>query len=179
MAELLATVEEEEREAEDAQAAEAAGAAQAARERAEEDDALAAVRAFEMQTLQERLSAARRAKAQHRPLPRSTPAPLRPLTSQFPLLTASRGARMDKRLPRPPEEPEGLQPAPPPPDQRPARRDAESGLVVRDFPLFTYALPLSRFFPSFGKLGMLVWKECLSSVFCHAQRSGRTCVVAP
>ena len=151
MAELLATVEEEER------AAEAAGAAQAARERAEEDDALAAVRAFEVRTLRERLSAARRAKAQHRPLPRSTPAPLRPLTSPFPLLTASREARMDTRIPRLPEEPEGLQAAPPPSDPRTARRDAESGLVVRDFPLLICALPLSRFSPSFGELGVLGW----------------------
>jgi hypothetical protein len=122
-------VEEEEREVEDADA-------QAARDRVEEEEALAAVHASQMQDLQGRLSAARHAKAQQRPLPPPTPASLRPLASPFPLLTKSRVARMDKRLPRPAEGPEGLQPAAPSPDVgRPAREDAGSGLVVRVFSL--------------------------------------------
>jgi hypothetical protein len=122
-------VEEEEHEVEDADA-------QAARDRVEEEEALAAVHASQMQDLQGRLSAARRAKAQRRPLPPPAPAPLRPLDPPFPLLTASRVARMDTRLPRPAVEPEGLQPAAPSPDVgRPAREDAGSGLVVRVFSL--------------------------------------------
>ena len=95
MSELLATVEEEEREAEDADDA------QAERDRVEAEEALTAVHASQMRDLQERLSAARRAKAQRRPLPPPTPTPPRPLVPPFPLLTESRVARMDKRLPRP------------------------------------------------------------------------------
>jgi len=129
MSELLATVEEEEREAEDADA-------QAERDRVEEEEALTAVHTSLMRDLQERLSATRRAKAQRRPLPPPAPAPLRPLVAPFPLLTASRVARMDKRLPRPVMGPEGLQPAAPSPDvRRPAWEDAGSDLVVRVFSL--------------------------------------------
>ena len=88
-----------------------------------------------MQDLQERLSATRRAKAQRRPLPAPAPTPLRPLVAPFPLLTEARVARVDKRIPRPVKEPEGLRPAAPSPDVgRPAREDAGSGLVVRVFP---------------------------------------------
>jgi hypothetical protein len=135
LSELLADVEGEEREAEAAEA-------QAARDRIGEEEALAAVHASQVQELQERLSAMRRAKAQRllRPAPAPTPTPLRPLAPSYPLLTASRLARMDKRLPRLPEELEGPQPAPPSPDaRRPAREDAGSGLVVR--------IPLVFFFP--------------------------------
>jgi hypothetical protein len=83
---------------------------------------LAAVHASEMRALQERLDAAKRAKA--------GPSP-------FPLLTASRTARIDKGVPRPvarPVRPEDLQPAAPPPEvERPARVEAGSELGVRDF----------------------------------------------
>jgi hypothetical protein len=127
MSELLATVEEEEREAEDVDA-------QAERDRVEEEEALTAVHVSKMRDLRERLSAARRAKAQRRPLPRPTPTPPRPLVPPFPLLTESRVARMDKRLPRPVTRPEGLQPAAPSPNVgRPARENAGSDLVVRVF----------------------------------------------
>jgi hypothetical protein len=145
---LLAAVEDEEREVEDAEA-------QAARDRVEEDEALALVHASQIQDLRGRLSAAKRAKAQRRTLPPPTPAPLRPLASPFPLLTTSRVARMDKRLPRPAEGPEGLQPAPPSPDaRRPAREDAGSGLVVRVlflFPSRRLCLPSSVCFLRVGK----------------------------
>jgi hypothetical protein len=127
LSELLADVEKEEREAEDAEA-------QAARDRIEEEEALAAVHASQVQELQERLSAMRRAKAQRllSTAPAPTPTPLRPLAPSYPLLTASRSARMDKRLARPPEEPGGPQPAPPSPDaRRPSQKDAGSGLLVR------------------------------------------------
>jgi hypothetical protein len=125
MSELLATVEEEEREAEDADA-------QAERDRVEAEEAVIAVHASQMRDLQGRLSAARRAKAQRRPLPPPTPTPPRPLVPPFPLLTESRVARMDKRLPRLVEMPEGPQPAAPSPNvRRPGREDAGSDLVVR------------------------------------------------
>ena len=68
MSELLATVEEEEREAKDVDA-------NAERERVEAEEALAAVHDSGMKELRERLSAARRAKTQRRPLPRPTPTP--------------------------------------------------------------------------------------------------------
>jgi hypothetical protein len=130
MSELLATVEEEEREAEDADA-------QAERDRVEEEERLAAVHTSVMRDLQERLiSATRRAKAQRLTRPPPAPTPLRPLVAPFPLLTEARVARMDKRIPRPVKEPEGLRPATPSPDVgRPAREDTGSGLVVRVFPL--------------------------------------------
>jgi hypothetical protein len=135
LSELLADVEEEAREAEDAEA-------QAERDRIGEEEALAAVHASQMQELRERLNEIRRAKAQRllRPATAPTPTPLRPLAPSCPLLTASRVARMDRRLPRPLEEPAGLQPAPPSPDaRRPAREDAGSGLVVC-IPLFPFSL---------------------------------------
>jgi len=95
MNELLATVEEEEREAEDADA-------QAEKDRVEEEEALAAVHASQMQDLQERLSATRRAKAQRRPLlppacPRSASPPRCPVS---PADGVSRGA--DGQAPSPP-----------------------------------------------------------------------------
>jgi hypothetical protein len=135
LSELLADVEEEAREAEDAEA-------QAERDRVGEEEALAAVHASQMQELQGQLSEMRRAKAQRliRPATAPTPTPLRPLAPSCPLLTASRVARMDRRLPRPLEEPAGLQPAPPSPDAgRPARESAGSGLVVC-IPLFPFSL---------------------------------------
>jgi hypothetical protein len=91
---------------------------EAKRERAEKKEALTAVHAAGMGALRERFDTAERAKA--RPLPH---------------LTASRKARVDKRLPRPvapPVLPAGCRPAAPPPDvERPARGEAESELGVR------------------------------------------------
>ena len=102
-------VEEAEREyAVDVEAA-------AKRERDEVKEALAAVHASNMRTLQERLDAVKRARA-----------------GPSPFLTESRMARMDKGVPRPvaqPVRPGDLRPAAPPPDvERPVRMEAESEL---------------------------------------------------
>jgi hypothetical protein len=113
--ELLIEVERSEQMARDVET-------EAKRERVEKKEALAAVYAAEMGALRERFDAAERAKA--RPHPH---------------LTASRAARMDKRVPRTvalPVRPEGPQPAAPSPDvERPVREEAGSELGVR-FPFF-------------------------------------------
>jgi hypothetical protein len=155
-------VEEEEREAEDADA-------QAARDRVEEEEALAAVHASQMQDLQGRLSAARRAKAQRRPLPPPAPPPRTPLASPLPLLTASRVARMDKRLPRPAVGSEGLQPAAPSPDV--GREDACAGGCwerprgTRLFPLVD-GVYFSRFFCLLVNIGDACVEAWTRSVHC-------------
>jgi hypothetical protein len=126
MSEYLIEVERAERMARDVKT-------EARRERVEKQEALAAVHAAEMGALRERFDAAERAKA--RPLPH---------------LTASRTARMDKRLPRPVAQlarPEGPRPAAPPPDvERPARGEAGSELGVR-FPFFSLTQLASLPFP--------------------------------
>ena len=85
-------------------------------------EALAAVHASNMRTLQERLDAVKRARA-----------------GPSPFLTESRMARMDKGVPRPvaqPVRPGDLRPAAPPPDvEQPVRVEAESELGVRHFSL--------------------------------------------
>jgi hypothetical protein len=94
----------------------------AERERDEVKEALAAVHASNMRTLQERLDAVKRARA-----------------GPSPFLTESRMARMDKGVPRPvaqPVRPGDLRPAAPPPDvEQPVRVEAESELGVRHFSL--------------------------------------------
>ena len=119
--------------------------ARAARELAEEDEALAAVHAAKMREAQERLDKLKRSKPQPRPLPTQTPAPLRPLASPFPLLQASRVARMDRDLPRPAETQEELQRAPTSPcSKRLALDDAQIRFVVSAlaFCLFLFFTPI-------------------------------------
>jgi len=122
--ELLAAGDEMERNVED-------GVTRVARELAEEDEALAAVHAAKMREAQERFDMLKRSMPQPRQLPTHAPAPLRPLASTFPLLQASRVARMDRGLPRPAEAQEELQRAPTSPcPKRLARTDAEVRFVV-------------------------------------------------
>jgi hypothetical protein len=126
--ELLAMMEKEEQKAE---------GASAERKRVEAEMELAAVHDAKMKALRERFSAVKRTTA--RSPPRRAPTPPRPLAPPFPLLTVSRLARMNKRLPRPavrPSRPEGLQTTASPPDVGgPELEEAGSDLAVRISPV--------------------------------------------
>ena len=107
-AELLILIEESDRENE------LAAEFEATRKRKAESDALSASHAARMVSLRARLSDSRGANTNLRPL--SCPIPL-PLPLPLPHLTASKAARMDRGVARPPPrqvQPYRLAPAPPP-----------------------------------------------------------------